>query len=301
MKMSGSVMRYKRVLGMCLVLCTMLVLSVLPVIALADAIEGRTVVTLGEDLTQEEQEQLLREMRVDDHAEIIYVNNGEEHQYLGPYIEEERIGTRAISSVRVTLDTEGSGINVETNNISWVSEEMYTNALVTAGVTDADVYVTAPFAVSGTAALTGIVKAFEAATDQEISEEQKQAASEEMVRTAELAEKIGAEEATELLIRLKEALGDTPLETDEDFRNLILRIAAELNIELNEEDIQALTHLLKRLKNLDIDWDQVGNQLQHIRDNLEEFLNREETKNLIRTILDFLIGLIERIKGLFEA
>ena len=33
---------------------------------------------------------------------------------------------------------------------------MYKNALTTAGITDADVKVTAPFEASGTAALTGI-------------------------------------------------------------------------------------------------------------------------------------------------
>ena len=38
---------------------------------------------------------------------------------------------------------------------------MYINALATAGVKDASVYVTAPFSVSGTPALTGIIKAYE--------------------------------------------------------------------------------------------------------------------------------------------
>ncbi|GAA0361995.1 DUF1002 domain-containing protein [Bacillus horti] len=278
-----------------------MLLFVFPIMVSADAIEGTTVVTLGENLTQEQQNQLLREMGVADDVEIIYVSNAEEHQYLGSYIDSATIGTRAISSAKITLTPEGAGLNVDTNNITRITEAMYLNALVTAGVQDADVYVTAPFGVSGTAGLTGVMKAFEVATDTTISEEQKQVANEEMVRTSELGEKFGTDKATELMTRLKEELGDTKLETDEDYRNLILRIAGELNINLNDDDVNALVHLLKRLKGLNIDWNQVGNQLKNIRDNIGEILDREETRNFIRQFLDFVIQIVDSIKSWFSS
>jgi uncharacterized protein YpuA (DUF1002 family) len=278
-----------------------LIFFIFPVLGFADGVPGTTVVTLGENLTQEQQTQLLNEMGVGQEVEVLYVSNQEEHQYLGNYISASKIGTRAISSVKITLTAEGSGLKVQTNNIDWVTEAMYANALSTAGVTDADVYVTAPFNVSGTAGLTGLLKAFEVAVGTEISEEQKQVANEEMVRTVELGEKIGAAEAAELLMRLKEALGDTKLETDEDYRNLVLTVAAELNVELSEEDVNSLVHLLKRVNGLNINWDKISGQLKHIRDNLDEILNREDTRNFIRQFLDFLVGLIDQIKGLFSS
>lgn len=278
-----------------------LIFLIFPVSTFAETVPGTTVVTLGEDLTKEQQTQMLNEMGVGQEVEVLYVTNQEEHQYLGNYISASMIGSKAISSVKIMLTAEGSGLKVETNNIDWVTEAMFANALATAGVEDAEVYVTAPFKVSGTAGLTGLLKAFEVAAGTEISEEQRQVANEEMVRTVELGEKIGAAEAAELLIRLKEALGDTELKTDEDYRNLVLKVAAELNVELNEEDIDSLVHLLKRLKGLNINWDKIGSQLKHIRDNLDDILNREDTRNLIRQFLDFLVGLIDQIKGLFSS
>lgn len=278
-----------------------LIFLIFPVSTFAETVPGTTVVTLGEDLTQEQQTQMLNEMGVGQEVEVLYVTNQEEHQYLGNYISASMIGSKAISSVKIMLTAEGSGLKVETNNIDWVTEAMFANALATAGVEDAEVYVTAPFKVSGTAGLTGLLKAFEVAAGTEISEEQRQVANEEMVRTVELGEKIGAAEAAELLIRLKEALGDTELKTDEDYRNLVLKVAAELNVELNEEDIDSLVHLLKRLKGLNINWDKIGSQLKHIRDNLDDILNREDTRNLIRQFLDFLVGLVDQIKGLFSS
>lgn len=269
--------------------------------ALADAVTGETVVTLGEDLTEEQKEKILQEMGVGQDVRIVYVSNKEEHQYLGQYVDARTIGSRALSSAKITILEEGAGITVKTNNIDWVTEEMYANSLATAGIKDAEVYVTSPIRVSGTAALTGIIKAFEAAADIQIDEEQKQVANEEMVRTAELAEKVGADQAAELMRRLKEQLGNTNLQTDEDFRRLIEQIAAELGIQLSEEDINALVHLLKRLKELNIDWDQVTNQLKNIRDNLNQILDSEETRSFIRKVLDAIIAFFDWLKSLFSS
>lgn len=267
--------------------------------ALGDAVAGEVIVTLGENLTDDQKKQLLLEMEVDEDVEIISVTNEEEHQYLGNYISAKKIGSRAISSTKITLLESGSGLQVTTNNIDWVSEGMYANALVTAGVTDADIYVTAPFEVSGTAALMGIIKAYEITTEIEIPEEQKQVANEEMVKTAELGDRFGVEEASELMSRIKEEIAKNPVTTIEELRELIERVANELGINLTDEELTGLVSLFNRMKDLNIDWDQVQNQITQIRDNLDEFLNRDDTQSFIGKFLDVINELINVIKGLF--
>ncbi|WNF37752.1 DUF1002 domain-containing protein [Bacillaceae bacterium IKA-2] len=266
---------------------------------LGDAVYGEVIVTLGENLTEDQKKQLLLEMDVDEDVEIIYVTNEEEHQYLGEYISKKEIGTRAISSTRITLSESGSGLQVTTNNIKWVSEGMYANALVTAGITDADIYVTAPFEVSGTAALMGIIKAYEITTDIEIPEEQKQVANEEMVKTAELGDRFGVEEASELMARIKEEIAKNPVTTTEELRELIERVAKEIGVTLTEEELTGLVSLFNRMKDLNIDWDQVQNQITQIRENLGEFLNRDDTQSFLGKFLDVINELINVIKGLF--
>lgn len=272
----------------------------LPANVFADAAPGDVIVTLGEDLTNEQKKQILSEMGVSEDIEPIYVSNKEEHQYLGKYISKAQIGSRAISSSKITIGKKGSGVNVETNNITWVSEEMYANALITAGVKDADIYVTAPFDVSGTAALTGIIKAYEISADIEIPEEQKLVANEEMVRTAELGDKIGMDKASELMTKIKEEIAKDPPETEEDLRELIKKIAKELGIELTDEELNGLVSLFNRMKDLNIDWDQISSQLKKVRDNLDEILNSEETKSFIQKVIDFFIAIIDNIKSWFN-
>ncbi|TLS36294.1 DUF1002 domain-containing protein [Pseudalkalibacillus caeni] len=271
-----------------------------PAAALADAKPGDVVVTLGEDLTEEQKSTMLKEMEVSEDVHTITVTNEEEHKYLGKYISKAMIGSNALSSAKITIGEKDSGLKIDTNNITWVTDDMYANALITAGVKDADIYVTAPMPVSGTAGLTGIIKAYELSSDEAIPEEQKQVANEEMIKTAKLGEKVGAEKATELMTKIKQEIAKNPPETEEDLRALIKRVAEDLGISLTDEELNGLVSLFNRMKELNIDWDQVQSQLENVRENLKEFLNKEETQSFIKNFLDFIIQIIEELKNIFK-
>jgi uncharacterized protein YpuA (DUF1002 family) len=275
-------------------------LFIAPLKMFADAAPGDIIVTLGQNLTDEQKNSLLKEMDVPADVQTVTVTNEEEHKYLGDYISKAQIGSKAISSSKITVGEKDQGLSVETNNINWVTEEMYMNALTTAGVTDAEIYVTAPFEVSGTAALTGILKAYETTAQIEIPEAQKQVANEEMVKTAELGERIGAKEATELMTRVKEEIAKNPVQSEDDLRALIKKVAKDMGIELTQEELNGLIALFNKMKDLNIDWDQVQSDLKNISENLGDFLNKEETQSFIQKILEFLSALIEAIKSLFK-
>lgn len=98
----------------------------------------------------------------------------------------------------------GQGLEIETHNITLVTKEMYANAMVTAGVEDARVMVTASFNVTGTTVLTGIMKAFEEATGEKLTEKAKKVANEEPLLTGEMGEKIGKDDASKLMQAVKE-------------------------------------------------------------------------------------------------
>ena len=91
----------------------------------------------GADLSNENRQKVLDELNVPDNATKVTVTNKEEHEYLGKYISNAQIGTRAISSSSITVAKKGSGLDVKTHNIDSITDEMYLNALMTAGVKDA--------------------------------------------------------------------------------------------------------------------------------------------------------------------
>lgn len=276
-------------------------LSVLfPTTSFADAAPGDVIITLGENLTEEQKQQILSEMDAPEDAQILTVSNEEEHQYLGEYIPKATIGTRALSSSAITIGEADSGLEVTAKNVTWVTEDMYTNALITAGVKDASIYVTAPMAVSGTAALTGIIKAYEISSDEVIPEEVKQVANEEMVETAKLGDSIGTEEAAALMAKIKDEIAKNAPQNDDELRTIILNAANELGITLTDAQIQSLIDLFNKMKELNIDWNQVGEQLNLAREKLSDYLQSEEGQNFLIKLQEVFVSLIEVIKNFFK-
>jgi uncharacterized protein YpuA (DUF1002 family) len=218
---------------------TVLYITCFSTIALAE--QSKKVVSLGANLSDEQRTEILALFGVEEgEAIMLQVTNQEERDYLEGLVSDEKIGKRAMSSAYVEILEDGEGISVETRNINWVTKEMYANAMVTAGVENARVIAAAPFEVSGTAALTGIMKAFEEATGEELTEEAKQAASEEMVTTGELGEDIGQDEAASLVQEIKERIITEKITDPEQIRKIIIEIAADLNINITQEHIDRL-------------------------------------------------------------
>jgi uncharacterized protein YpuA (DUF1002 family) len=277
-----------------------IIMMSIPINVLADAAEGDVIITLGENLDEKQKTEVLKELNANDTTEIITVSNVEERKYLGDLIPKGQLGSRAISSSSITYTKAGTGLDVETKNINWVTDEMYLNALITAGVKDAKIKVVAPFEVSGTAALTGLMKAYEISSDQVIPEEVKQIANQEMVETAKLGETIGAENAAALMAKIKEEMAKNAPETDADLRAIIEQAAKELGINLTEDQVQSLIDLFNKMKELNIDWNQVGEQLNQAKDKITKFLQSEEGQGFLTKLRDFFVSLFDAIKALFS-
>lgn len=286
-----------------LIIAVMLMGLILPVfnLVLADTIQA--VVSLGADLTIEQQKQMLDYMNVDrDDINLVTVTNEEEAAYLKGTSAVDKIGTRAISSAYVEELEKGKGISVETYNITWVSEDMYANALVTAGVKDARVIAAAPFKVSGTAALTGIIKAFEEITGKKLDEDAKRVANEEMVVTGELGEELGdKKKASELVKRVKEEVVEKGITDREDIKRIILEIQQDLNIKLDETQIQQLLNLMDKLKNIDINLKDLKEQVTKIGEKVRDIAEgNEEVKSFLQKIVDLLNQLVQGLLNIFR-
>lgn len=239
----------KKLLCLLLVLCSLFALSI-PALA-AQPGEARTV--MGADLSQDQILTVYGQFGLTRGSVTeLAVTNAEERDYLEGLVSEDVIGTRSISCVYIRLLEEGNGLTVTTHNISWCTEDMYRSALMTAGIYDAEVKVGAPFSVSGTAALTGIYKAYEDITGTELQEAAKEAAADELVTTAELAEEIDESDAVAIVNELKLMLDEIAEMSDEELRAEIEKIAAAYGYTLDDSLINQLISLCRQLQGLSI-------------------------------------------------
>ncbi|QUH19851.1 DUF1002 domain-containing protein [Alkaliphilus sp. B6464] len=264
--------------------------------------DSSRVVTLGKDLNEAQRKQILDIFKVSENeATIIEVNNQEERAYLEGVATEAQLGKITMSSAYVELLEAGSGIGVETYNISWVTKEMYQSALVTAGVKDAKIIAAAPFPVSGTGALTGILKAFEQATGKKISDEQKKVANQEVIQTGKLGEEIGKEKATELIRVVKEEVIEKRVKNPEEIKRIVLDIAARLDINLNANQIEEISKLMERINKLNLNTEEIKEQLKGIGKKIDQTLkDNEQVKSLLQRIIDMIKSLFSSLFSMFK-
>ena len=253
------------------------------------------VVTLGADLDPGQRMEMLDFFGAEESDVVVLeVTNEEEYLYLQGVAGRDVIGTRAISSVFLEVLPPGEGINVQTHNITWVTRDMYAAALVTAGVNDVRITAAAPFPVSGTAALTGVVKAFEEATGEKLEEDNKKVAHEELLILRDLAEEFNESElSTELIQRAKEEiLENRPLDYEE-IKDLLRRLSQEQGIDLTEEQISQLARFLEQFNHLEIDVEQVREQITKI-------LEDPAARSLLARILEVITGLLQQVVELLR-
>lgn len=281
-----------------LISITVMIGFLIAICPFAAAASFQEVVSLGADLSPQQEQKILDFFGVDKNdVKIIRVTNQEMRQYLSGLVPEKQLGTTAYSSAHIRLMPRGHGITVRTYNIAWVTREMYANAMVTAGIEDADVVVTAPFQVSGACALTGIIKAFEKASGKQLDENAKKAANEELVITKDLGEKIGQDEAADFIHDIKKEVVKEKLKSKEDIIEAIKRIAAEHGIELTDDQIQKIMELMQKISNLDLNLDKINKQLENINKNVDDLKKAvQDNRNIIEKILDTLNDFINWIK-----
>ena len=277
----------KKLLTSIILVCVLVVSMAFP--ALAANEESR--VTIGVDNTAEQITSVYNFFRINrgDVPEIT-VTNAEERKYLAGLVPEEKIGNVALSCTYIETRDSG-GIQLETYNINWVSEDMYRNALATAGIANAKVIVAAYKPVSGTGALTGIYKAYEDITGELIDETVKEVAAEELVVTGDLQAVLG-DASPEFINELKLKLNQTKGMSDEEIRVLIIDTATEYDAVLTDEQVEQILSLIKKMNDLGIDPDtflKLAETGENISEGAQGFF--ESVGNFFQGIGDFFSNL----------
>lgn len=277
--------------------CALCVVMLSGQAVMADSVDNSDVyVSLGADLSSKERGTVLRLLGIDniDDYNVDYITNEQEHEYLDDYLEKSVIGSRALSSVIVKPGD--NGINVETYNITFCTSGMYRNALATAGMENAEVTVAGPFNISGTAALVGAMKAYESMTGEKVSEEQLDAANQELVVTGEVADTIGEDEAEQLIAMVKEKVAADNLDSAQEIGEVIDEAANQLNVNLSEEDRQKIEDLMQKISDLDLNVDQLREQAKDIYNKLEDMgLTLDE--GFFTRLKNWFLSLIDQIFG----
>ena len=230
--------------------------------------DSRRVVTLGADLTQDQQNTMMKYFGVSaDTVDIIYINNNDEREHLGSYVPLEQIGTKTFSCALVAPTTKG-GIQVKTANLSWVTCNMIASTLSTSGVTNCQVVAASPFEVSGTGALTGVIMAYETASDVTLDEEKKDLANEELVTTGNLADTVGQSKATAVINETKLQVIENNVTDIGEINNIVNNVSNNYDVTMSQDQSDEIAALMQKIAQQDYDITQLKATLERVQANV---------------------------------
>lgn len=146
------------------------------------------VVTLGTSLTANQRQGTINTLTAPLNGanyQTITITGSDLVKYLNPSGDNFTTSSGVWSSAMIQKTSSGSGINVKIldyngkNNITTITANQYKNAALTAGITDANIYVTSATPIDGSGALAGVYAAY-AKNGNALNQKQVNAAQDEM-------------------------------------------------------------------------------------------------------------------------
>lgn len=269
---------------------------------------GVPIAVYGSSLTAEQKASVKKSLNVeaDEDTEEITVTGTD----IAKYIQDGDSRARLFSSAKITPLDKGKGLVISIvtpDNITEVSSDMYSNAMLTAGIQDAKVDVAAPKPVSGHSALAGIYKAYEVTTGETLDKERTDVANEELSVATDLAKNpdVTDEEVSQLLTEIKQAIAEKNPATKEDVAKIVDEKLSTLKIELSDQDRQLLIDLMDKISNLDIDFSQWSSQLDDLNNKLQDKIDSikndiESDSGFWASVKNFFANLVDTVKTWFS-
>ena len=276
-----------------------------PVFAKSDYNPG-DILALGSDLTDAQEAALRKYFNAPDGTNTIYVTDEVIIKQLGldPNDPANYAGG-CYSSAYVKLLDDNSGINVKATNLTEVTESMLMNALITSGITAADVKVSSPFKVTGTSALSGILAGVEEVGGFEISLKQKETAQKEIETTVKVGDEIGSEEASTIINDIKtEVIKEKP-KTEEEIKKIVENITNQYNVNISINAKDSIVNLMSDVNDLGLDYSELKSSLKEasnkLSNNLKKLGIKLKEEGFFEKIKDWFVDLWDKFINLFRS
>ncbi|MBT2641314.1 DUF1002 domain-containing protein [Bacillus sp. ISL-41] len=264
---------------------------------------GPPIVVYGEALSDQQKDEVRNLLGVKDSSKVKeIVVTGKD---LVTYIDGDE-HSNMFSSAKITRKDTGEGLvinQVTPENITEVTDEMYANALLTAGIEDAIVDVASPVKVTGHSALVGIYKAYDEGEGTSLDKDRTEVANQELNLATRLAKKEGLDQdkVSELLTEIKKEIAAQNPATKEEIEKIIDEKLKSLEIQLSPEDRQLLVDLFNKMRDLNINFDNVKTQLENLSTDIQKRIEEAVgDKGFLESVSNFFKELIDSIKSIFS-
>ena len=280
------------------------------------------VVTLGTSLTSSQKQGTINTLTQSlngTNYTTITITGSDLVKYLNPSGYDFTNNSGVWSSAMVQKTNSGSGINVHIlpynghNNITTITANQYKNAALTAGISDADIYVTSATPIDGSGALAGVYAAY-AKNGNSLNQSQINAAQTEMNTLSKITNQNKSKEGYSDA-QLNNAIAGAKKEMAKQGQNISnsqIRdiVNNQININhlgdtINNDQKEQIINVLIKVKNSGALKDknfqqqagQLTDQIQSGAKNIFSKFNTPETRNWFQKLIDSIVNWFRNIFG----
>ncbi len=280
------------------------------------------VVTLGSSLTPEQKAGTLKTLTAalsGSDYQTITVTGADLVKYLNPSGANFTTASGVWSSAMIQENNDGSGINVHIlpyqgrDNITTITANQYKNAALTAGISNADIYVTSATPIDGSGALAGVYAAY-AQNGNHLNQSQVNAAQNEMNVLSQITQtnkgKSGYSDAqlNNAIAGAKSAMAKAGTNVSNQQIQIIVNNQIKINHLENvitasqkQEIIQVLIQIRDSgaLKNHNFreQANQLADQIQNGAKNIFAKFNTPQTRNWFQKMIDSIVHFFRNLFG----
>lgn len=273
-----------------ILLLAMMVVLLMPIPAQAASEWDEAVTVYGAAL--ERDQQLLDATReilgTEESDKVEYVYSEDVQQYIGQDYSNDVLK----SSIRIIQESEGHGLDITVDesmgDITEITEETYKNALLTSGITDAEVVIGAAEDVTGESALSGIYKAYES-QGEAIDAERTQNSQEELETISDISEEnsnvegFSQEQLNKMITDIKvEVISQGGDLTEQEIRDIVDEQMAANGLDglLSQEQIDRIIVIIIQIQDSGIFRSEEAEKLKDsAQDLLDQITSREAFQN----------------------
>ncbi|MGR3742379.1 DUF1002 domain-containing protein [Companilactobacillus sp. DQM5] len=282
---------------------------------------NKPVMTLGTSLTQSQKQGtidvLSSQIKNQDYSQLT-VDGSTLVQYLNPSGSNFTNNSGVWSSALIVPSNRNSGINVQildyngNKNITTITADQYKNAALTAGISDANIYVTSAVPIDGSGALAGVYAAY-AQNGNSLNQEQVSAAQDEMSTLSQINQEnknkdnYSDQQLNNAIAGTKSDMAKKgPNITVNEITNIVNTQISNNGLENSITDTQR-QQIVKTMvtirdsgalnnNNFKNQADKLSNNIKKSASNIFDKLNTKENRNFLQKLWD---NIVSFFKGLF--
>lgn len=266
---------------------------------------GKPILVYGGSLTPAQRQEVRDDLKITDPASVLELSvTGRD---LVKYIPDGDPRSNMYSSVLITRLDSGNGIEIKQvtpQNITQVTDSMYANAMITAGIQDAKVEVVSPVKVTGHSALAGIYKAYDF-QGVPLDKDRMDVANQELNVATDLVQNkaVTNDQANSLLVGIKREMAQKMPKNRAEVQQIVDDQMKALNITLPDADVQKLVDLFDKMRTININFDDVKSQLNDLSKQLNDQLKQvtgTSTEGFWQSVKTFFENVFHRIGDFFK-